>query len=322
MYGMMTQRATFEGQMKRDSNSRPFVLSRAFFVGTQRWGPIWTGDNGAEWSHLKSSVPMLLSLGLSGMPFVGADVGGFFGNPDVELMWRWYQIGAMQPFFRAHAHLDSKRREPWVFDEPWTGRMRSAIRMRYRLLPLWNTLFYQAHKTGVPCMRPIWYNYPTATDTFGIETSFMLGDTLLVIPVIEEGQRQVDAFFPAGDKWYQLDHHETDAYHTEATISAGEDEDIPTFIRGGSLFVVRDRIRRSSTLMENDPVTLIIALDQARNAAGDVYFDDGITHDYQKGELSYKTVKFEQNRLNYRYGVMTEPGWVRFHLLHNFFCSS
>lgn len=148
-------------------------------------------------------------------------------------------------------------------------------------------------------MRPIWYNYPTATDTFGIETSFMLGDTLLVIPVIEEGQRQVDAFFPAGDKWYQLDHHETDAYHTEATISAGEDEDIPTFIRGGSLFVVRDRIRRSSTLMENDPVTLIIALDQARNAAGDVYFDDGITHDYQKGELSYKTVKFEQNRLNY-----------------------
>ena len=129
----MTQRATYEGQLKRDSNSRPFVLSRAFFVGTQRWGPIWTGDNAAEWSHLKSSIPMLLSLGISGMPFVGADVGGFFGNPDAELVWRWYQIGAMQPFFRAHAHLDSKRREPWVFEEPWTGRMRNAIRMRYFL---------------------------------------------------------------------------------------------------------------------------------------------------------------------------------------------
>ena len=82
IYGMMQHRATFEGHMVRDPNSRPFVLSRAFFAGSQRWGAIWTGDNGAEWGHLKSSVPMLLSLGLSGMPFVGADVGGFFGNPD------------------------------------------------------------------------------------------------------------------------------------------------------------------------------------------------------------------------------------------------
>ena len=78
----MQHRATFEGHLTRDPNSRPFVLSRAFFAGSQRWGAIWTGDNGAEWGHLKSSVPMLLSLGLSGMSFVGADVGGFFGNPD------------------------------------------------------------------------------------------------------------------------------------------------------------------------------------------------------------------------------------------------
>ena len=82
IYGLMQHRATFEGHMVRDPNSRPFVLSRAFFAGSQRWGAIWTGDNGAEWGHLKSSVPMLLSLGISGMPFVGADVGGFFGNPD------------------------------------------------------------------------------------------------------------------------------------------------------------------------------------------------------------------------------------------------
>ena len=82
IYGMMQHRATFEGHIVRDPNSRPFVLSRAFFAGSQRWGAIWTGDNGAEWGHLKSSVPMLLSLGLSGMSFVGADVGGFFGNPD------------------------------------------------------------------------------------------------------------------------------------------------------------------------------------------------------------------------------------------------
>ena len=76
------------------------------------------------------------------------------------MVWRWYQVAAFQPFFRAHAHLDSKRREPWVFEEPWTGRMRNAIRMRYRFLPLWNKLFHEATTTGAPPMRPIWYNYP------------------------------------------------------------------------------------------------------------------------------------------------------------------
>jgi alpha 1,3-glucosidase len=125
------------------------------------------------------------------MPFVGADVGGFFGNPNAELVWRWYQMGSMQPFFRAHAHLDSKRREPWIFGDPWTSRIRNAVKIRYKLLPFWSTLFYEAHVKGVPCMRPIWYSYPTATDTFGIETQFMLGDTLLVIPVTEPGQSRV-----------------------------------------------------------------------------------------------------------------------------------
>ena len=178
---MMQHRATFEGHIVRDPNSRPFVLSRAFFAGSQRWGAIWTGDNGAEWGHLKSSVPMLLSLGLSGMSFVGADVGGFFGNPDAELVWRWYQVAAFQPFFRAHAHLDSKRREPWVFEEPWTGRMRNAIRMRYRFLPVWNQLFYEAAKTGAPPMRPIWYNYPEVCQVFSSKSFkfFNLGNRYL-----------------------------------------------------------------------------------------------------------------------------------------------
>lgn len=86
-----------------------------------------------------------------------------------ELVWRWYQVAAFQPFFRAHAHLDSKRREPWVFEEPWTGRMRDAIRMRYRMLPLWNQLFYEAATTGAPPMRPIWYNYPKVSFDYSLK---------------------------------------------------------------------------------------------------------------------------------------------------------
>lgn len=99
IYGMLYHKATAEG-LKMRKGERPFVLSRAFFSGTQRIGPIWTGDNTADWDHLRVSVPMLLSLGVSGLTFSGADVGGFFKNPDPELLVRWYQLGAFYPFFR------------------------------------------------------------------------------------------------------------------------------------------------------------------------------------------------------------------------------
>ena len=113
-FGMYYHAATAEGVARRNGE-RPFVLSRAFFAGTQRVGPIWTGDNAADWDHLRVSVLMTLTLGLTGLTWSGADVGGFFGNPDAELMTRWYQLGIYYPFFRGHAHLDTKRREPWTF---------------------------------------------------------------------------------------------------------------------------------------------------------------------------------------------------------------
>ena len=112
LYGMLFHRATSEGLILRNENKnvRPFVLSRSFFAGSQRFGAIWTGDNESSWSHLAIAAPMLLSLNVGGLSFVGADVGGFFGNPDAELMTRWVQAGAYQPFFRGHAHHDSQRR--------------------------------------------------------------------------------------------------------------------------------------------------------------------------------------------------------------------
>merc|ERR1712003_54664 len=110
IYGHYMHRATRDGQLHRSQNTaRPFVLSRAFFVGSHRIGPIWTGDNHASWDHLKMSIPMLLSLNVAGYPFVGADVGGFFGNPPTELLVRWYQVGVLQPFLRARAHIDTRR---------------------------------------------------------------------------------------------------------------------------------------------------------------------------------------------------------------------
>lgn len=143
-YGYYFHMATSDGLVMRgEGKDRPFVLSRAIFPGTQRYGAIWTGDNTAEWQHLRVSIPMILTLGLTGITFsgtrkfigsnsagfffsfsnlmetffsfAGADIGGFFGNPEPELLVRWYQVGAYYPFFRGHAHHDTKRREPWLF---------------------------------------------------------------------------------------------------------------------------------------------------------------------------------------------------------------
>ena len=122
---------------------RPFILTRSAFAGSQRYAAIWTGDNTAEWGHLEASIPMCLSLSVAGMGFCGADVGGFFGNPDGELFVRWYQAAAFQPFFRSHAHIDTKRREPWLYSAGEMKLIREAIRSRYSLLPLWYTLFYE-----------------------------------------------------------------------------------------------------------------------------------------------------------------------------------
>src|SRR5262249_37382234 len=133
VYGLYNHIASYKGHMLRDPVGRPFILSRAFFAGTQRYGAVWTGDNTATWAHLKASLPMLLSLGTAGQAFAGADVGGFFGNPSDELFVRWYQAASLQPFFRGHSHIETKRREPWSKGEPYTRHIRDAIERRYNL---------------------------------------------------------------------------------------------------------------------------------------------------------------------------------------------
>ncbi|RKP16708.1 hypothetical protein ROZALSC1DRAFT_31418, partial [Rozella allomycis CSF55] len=237
IYGLLQQRSTAEGLSARN-NERPFVLSRAFFAGSNRYGAIWTGDNMAEWSHLKASIPMLLSISLAGLPFAGADVGGFFGNTEPELLARWYQFGAFQPFFRAHAHIDTKRREPWLFGEPYTTIIRNAIRKRYKLLPYTYTLFYESHVTGMPVMRPLFFEYPNDNEIFQKEESFLLGSSILVQGVFNKGQEQVDVFLPGRDhKLYSGSH----------SLFYPLEKGIPVFIKGGSIIPIKDVVRRSSS---------------------------------------------------------------------------
>lgn len=283
-YGLYVHMATHEGLRLRNATERPFILSRAFFAGTQRYGAIWTGDNKADWSHLKIAQPMLLSLAVAGITFAGADVGGFFGNPSAELLARWYQAAAFTPFFRGHAHLDSKRREPWLMGEPYTAVIRAAIRARYALLPYIYTLFAQAHRTGMPVLRPVWVEFPAEASHFAEENTFLLGPHLLVAPVSEERQERLSVPLPPG-LWFDYWSPERGALSgrlSEALVL----ERIPVYLRAGAVVPRKDRPRRATGCMAADPYTLLVAPDAQGHAHGALYVDDGSSYAYQTGAFA------------------------------------
>lgn len=299
-YGFYHQMATAAGVQKRN-NARPFVLTRSFFAGSQQYGAVWTGDNKADWDHLKASIPMLLSMNVAGIVFSGADVGGFFGNPSTELLVRWYQAAAFQPFFRGHAHIDTDRREPWLFGETNTNLIRSAIRRRYAYLPYIYTLFAHSSVSGLPIMRPMWVEFPDEIEQFGVEDQFFLGPSLLVHPVTDQGKTSVVVNLP-GDSlvsWYQVEASQVTRFGGGQKIEISSPMDtIPVFQIAGSIIPKRERPRRSSKAMEGDPFTLVVAVDPTCTCAvGDLYLDDGDSFNYQQGEFIHRKFEFVKNRL-------------------------
>lgn len=296
-YGYYFQMATSNGLLKRgDGKDRPFVLGRAFFAGSQRYGAIWTGDNTAEWEHLRVSVPMVLTLSISGIVFSGADVGGFFGNPETELLVRWYQLGAYYPFFRGHAHHDTKRREPWLFGERNTQLMREAIHVRYMYLPYFYTLFREANSSGTPVARPLWMEFPGDEKSFSNDEAFMIGNGLLVQGIYTERAKHVSVYLPGDESWYDL--RSGFAYKGGQTHKYEVSEDsVPSFQRAGTIIPRKDRLRRSSTQMENDPYTLVIALNSSQAAEGELYIDDGKSFEFKQGAFIHRRFTFSKGKL-------------------------
>ncbi|ODV87756.1 glycoside hydrolase family 31 protein [[Candida] arabinofermentans NRRL YB-2248] len=273
LYGLTYHEATYEAMIQRNPDIRPFILTRSFYSGSQRTSAMWTGDNMAKWEYLKESIPQILTMNVVGFQFAGADVAGFFGNPDKELLTRWYQAGIWYPFFRGHAHIDSRRREPWIAGEPYTSIMRDALRFRYKLLPVLYTQFYQSSLDGSPIMRPLSYETPENTKTYSIDDQFFF-DQLLVKPVTSPGQDKVSIYIPDSKPYYNLNTLEKivgEGYHEiEAPL-----ESIPILIKSGSVIPIKARYRRSSRLMTFDPYTLFVTMDDSAKAKGYLYIDDG-----------------------------------------------
>lgn len=296
--GMTFHNATYEAliERKKGEHRRPFVLTRAFYSGSQRVGAMWTGDNLAEWSHLEASIPMVLNQGISGFPFAGADVGGFFGNPSKELLTRWYQAGIYYPFFRGHAHIDTRRREPYLPGSPYTELITQALRLRYQLLPAWYTAFHEAHTIGAPIIRPNFYVHPEDERGFAVDDQLYIGSTgLLAKPATKEGADSVSVYIADDQPYYDYFDYTTYQGAGHHTVPAPL-EKIPLLMQGGHIIPRRDRPRRSSGLMKYDPFTLVVVLDSSNSANGTLYLDDGETFDYQQGAYIHRRFAFDGKR--------------------------
>ncbi|KAI9496884.1 glycosyl hydrolases family 31-domain-containing protein [Zychaea mexicana] len=298
LYSLLSFGSTADGVRERTAvQHRPFVLTRGFYAGAQRYGAVWTGDNMANWEALYYSNPMSLANSMGAIVFTGADVPGFFNNPTSELLVRWYQAAVFQPFFRGHAHIDTKRREPYLVPEPYRSMTLAALRERYALLPYWYTLFYDASQVGTPMMRPMVMEFPDDESLFATEDQFMVGAGIMAKPVTVEGATETDVYFAGDQPWYDMLTHAPVRLTGRHTVSAPLGK-VPAYYRGGQIIPRRERVRRSSHSMKLDPFTLVIALDAKGNAEGTLYNDDGETYDYQTG--AYIHTKFQ-----YTNGVLT-----------------
>ena len=287
LYGSAMAAASREGALLAAPDQRPFILTRAGYAGIQRHAAVWTCDNSSTWEHLAESIPMLLNLSLSGVAFCGADVGGFLDHCTGELLARWTQMAAFTPFFRNHANNDSRSQEPWAFGPAVEAQCRDAIALRYQLLPYLSCLFAEAHRTGAPIMRPLLWHHPNDPAAVACEDQFLLGESLLVAPILRPEARVRSVYLPVG-QWFDFWSGELYDGGQHVLIETVP-EHIPVFVRGGS--VVPTGAPRQFISGEADPVVNLHVWPHGR-CAFTWQEDDGESLGYERGELATRTIEF------------------------------
>lgn len=238
VYALLQARATYEALAAR--GEEPFVLSRAGYAGIQRYAAVWTGDAPSTWSALQQQLPMMLGMGLSGVPIIGSDIGGYSGNASAELYARWLAIGSLSPFSRAHVTNGVPGQEPWMFGPEVTEIARQRIGDRYWLMPYLHSLADEATRTGAPILRPLVWHFPDDAATYDLGDQAMLGPSIIVAPLLAQGATSRTVYLPAG-RWYEL---HSGAYHegpttitVNATLAA-----LPLFVRAGAIVPATDGI--------------------------------------------------------------------------------
>lgn len=312
IYGMQMARASHDGIKKHNKGKRPFLLTRANFSGGQRYAALWTGDNIADWDHLKLANEQCQRLSISGYSFVGSDLGGFVDDPSPELFTRWLQLGIFHPLFRNHsmgydvegteavkAEKDEleemmlkSEQEPWTFGKKFTAINRSIIELRYRLLYYLYTAFRQYSVDGTPILRPLSFADQQDEEALDRVDEFMFGDQILVSPVLDKNKRKVETYFPDG-RWYDFRNDQVFEGNTTHTVDAPLSE-IPFFVKAGSILPLREPMQ---FIGEREPKQLELNVYYSNTQTNSQFYEDeGEGLSYMKGDYLLTSFRLQPDQ--------------------------
>ncbi|XZH19371.1 glycoside hydrolase family 31 protein [Clostridium perfringens] len=284
-YGFEMSRCSKEAQEELHPNERGFSMTRATYAGGQRYSSVWTGDNMSLWSQMRMSISMNANLGISGFSFVGNDVSGFGLDSSEELFIRWMEMGPFIPIFRNHSNMYTRRQEPWAFGSRAEKIAKKSIELRYELLPYIYDLYYISHKEGLPIFRPMIMEYEKDMNLLNIREQFMLGENMLVAPVLYEGERSKTVYLPKGS-WFN--------YFTREKLQGGkwyklpcELDEILVFVKEGAIIPTYNKKFRN---VKERPKNILLKV-FGENAKGFHYNDDGHTMEYLEGKYTYMDIK-------------------------------
>ncbi|WP_245652363.1 glycoside hydrolase family 31 protein [Rufibacter tibetensis] len=289
IYGMQMARATYEGVKNFSYPDRPFTITRSGYAGVQRFASGWTGDNIASWDHLWLANIQCQRLSISGMSFIGSDIGGFIKSPDGELYIRWLQLGIFHPFCRTHSSGDHGDQEPWSFGEPYTALARKFIELRYQLLPYMYSTFWQYTTQGTPMLRPLAFVDQTDPDCYHRMAEFCLGDNLLVCPITQPGVDGRILYLPQGN-WYNFWTGLMEAGKREVWADAPLDK-VPMFIKAGAV-VPFYPVQQYVGELAAPQVALHVYYNQG-TCVSELYEDGGEGYGYTEGNFLHKVFRTE-----------------------------
>jgi alpha-glucosidase len=305
VFALLHSRATYEGLQRLQPDRRPYVITRAGYAGIQRYATMWTGDTNSTWDALALNIPMFTSLGLSGEPFVGSDVGGFMGRGNGELLVRSYQVSFLAPFCRNHKVIDGYDQEPWRFGKYYQDIIRKYLKLRYQLLPFLYTTLEEAARSGVPLFRPLVLNYQDDSNTYNLDDQFMIGSDLLVAPVLKPDVTRRLVYLPKGT-W--CDYWTNKKYEGGTMISADAPlETVPMFVRAGAIIPLGPEMNYVSE-KPFDPITFAIYPDEKGSASATLYEDDGLSPAYKRDVFRRTTVNAGKREGAYRVNIGAPKG--------------
>lgn len=291
-YGHDWARLIFEGYQRDFPTTRPFILMRAGYSGSQRYGMLpWSGDVNRTWGGLQSQPEIALQMGMQGLAYMHSDLGGFAGaNLDDELYVRWLQYGVFNPIYRPHAQEDVPS-EPVFRSEKAKALAKQAIELRYKLLAYNYHLMYENHKKGKPLMRPLFFEEPSNPELFNYSKTYLWGNDILVSPVLEAGKTQQEVYFPKDAVWFDFYTGESILGGQTKTVELKENS-IPTYIRAGAFIPMYNLVQSTANLDSNTIELHYFHDDSITETEREVYNDDGTTADAYKNE-AYELLEFE-----------------------------